>query len=106
MGAGSYRDLLRIERPDGATDAAGQPTDTWVLVSEVYADIRYQRGAEAIRAGAVASLAQVSVRVRQMDLVTSGMRLVHELDGRVFEVTAVLPDSRRRHTDIVCKVQT
>jgi SPP1 family predicted phage head-tail adaptor len=105
MTIGSRRHLVQIQRRQSGRDALGQPVNTWTDVPpSEHADIRFLRGMEAIRAGAQASEAQVSIRIFhwRTDL-TSGMRVLH--DGVAYDIVAVLPDmARRRYIDLPCTV--
>lgn len=105
MTIGSRRHLVQIQHRTTGRDALGQPLTTWVDVPPPeHADIRFLRGLEAIKAGAQASTAQVSIRVHHFrtDL-TTDMRVVHQ--GVIYGVLAVLPDmQRRRYVDLQCTV--
>lgn len=105
MTIGSRRHLVQVQRRTTGRDPVGQPLTTWTDVGEKdYADIRFLRGLEAIKAGAVASTAQVSIRLfRFRTDLTAEMRVVHS--GVVYEILAVLPDmQRRRYVDLQCTV--
>jgi len=104
MDAGSLRDRIRIQRrqPDGGL---GQPSTTWedVLPGPIWANIRFGSGSEAIRAGQIASKAQVSIRIRKRAGITAEMRAV--CDGVEYAIKAVLPDHlHREYVDLVCEV--
>lgn len=105
MSIGSSRHLVTVQRRSSGRDPIGQPVQTWTDVTSVYADIRYLRGLEAIKAGAQTGSAQVSIRLRtyRTDL-TSGMRVTHE--GKTYEIVGQpLPDMLgRRYVDLVCTV--
>ena len=105
MEPGNFRNLVTIQAPTTVQDAAGQPISSWATVARVWADIRTTNGMEAIKADAVASTVQASIRTRWRRDVTSAMRV---LDGStVYQITAVLPDMRKRqYIDLVCKVVT
>ena len=58
---------------------------------------------EAIKAGAVTSKVQTSIRLRYRTGITSGMRVV--CGGVVYNILAVLPDlAGKGHVDLVCEV--
>lgn len=104
MTIGSRKHLVTLERPGTGRDPIGQPVQTWTDAGQEWADIRYLRGLESIRAGAQGSTAQVSIRISafRTDL-TTGMRVRHE--GVTYSVLAVLPDmQRKRHVDLACEV--
>lgn len=102
--AGTLRDRIRIQRrlPGGSY---GQPSNTWedALPSPIWANIRFGSGSEAIRAGQIASKAQVSIRVRKCAGITAEMRAV--CDGVEYAIKAILPDHQHReYVDLVCEV--
>lgn len=101
--AGRLNSLVIIQSRSAGQDATGQPLTTWVDHATVWAHIRYSGGLEAIKADAVASIAQASVRIRYRAGLTAGMRLLH--GATVYEISAVLPDEAgRQWTDLVCQV--
>ena len=92
-----------MQQPGTATDALGQPIPGWTDVATVWADIRMKSGLEAIKAGAVVSTVQASIRIRYRAGVNAGMRVVHNLVA--YEVLAVQPDvGGREYVDLVCQV--
>lgn len=104
MTIGSRKHLVTLERPGTGRDPIGQPVATWTDAGQAWADIRYLRGLESIKAGAQGSTAQVSIRLTSFrtDL-TTGMRVRH--NDVTYAVLAVLPDmQRRRFVDLACEV--
>ncbi|ATQ77900.1 head-tail adaptor protein [Massilia violaceinigra] len=101
--AQTLRDLVTIQAPAGR-DAIGQPIPGgWVEFAKVWADILHTGGMEAIKAGAVTSTVQASIRLRQRAGLHAGMRVLH--DGTIYKVLAVLPDKvRRQYLDLVCEI--
>lgn len=100
--AGQLCDRITIQRrlPGGGL---GQPSNTWEDVAQVWANIRFGSGAEAIRAGQVASKAQASIRIRWRTDIKADMRAV--CAGVEYAIKAVLPDRlRREYVDLVCEV--
>lgn len=105
MPAGAFRHLVTVQKPGTGRDPIGQPMPAWTKVDDFYADIRYLRGLEAVKAGAETATAQVSIRLRTFrEDLTSDMRVLH--GTTVYQVVAPpLPDmQRRRHVDLVCSV--
>lgn len=98
---GELNDLVLLQSPGTMQDAAGQPLATWTTVARVWADVRYQTGLERVRAGAVSTVVQASVRIRWRPGVTPAQRLV--LDGRPMAIKSVLPDREKEHLDLVCE---
>lgn len=103
MQAGRLNSLVIIQSRSAGQDATGQPLTTWADVATVWAHIRHPGGLEAIKADAVVSVVQASVRIRYRAGLTAGMRLLH--GATVYEISAVLPDEAgRQWTDLVCQV--
>lgn len=105
MRAGSFRNLVKLQRKAAGRDPAGQPSTGWVDVTAdpIRADIRNQTGLEAVKAGAMTSVVKTSVRIRYREGITAGMRLVE--GATTYNITAVLPDrARRQFVDLLCEV--
>lgn len=101
--AQTLRHRVSIQQHVVGSDAIGQPVTTWQEFAPAWADIRNLRGIEAIKAGAVTSEVQASIRMRYRTDLTAAMRLVH--GATTYEVLAVLPDEAgQQHVDLVCKV--
>lgn len=94
---------VTIERPADGQDAAGQPLTTWTFVDYEWADIRFLRGLEAIKAGAPTSVAQASINIRYRTDINAGMRVMHE--STEYDIKAVLPDmATKQHVELTCEV--
>ena len=105
MQAGRLNRRCTLQQPNAATDELGQPIPGWTDVATVWADIRMKSGLEAIKAGAVVSTVQASIRIRYRAGVNAGMRVVHNLQA--YEILAVQPDvGGREYVDLVCQVVT
>ena len=92
-----------IQTPGTAEDELGQPIPGWTDVATVWGDIRMKSGLEAIKAGAVVSTVQASIRIRYRAGVNAGMRVVHNLVN--YEIKAVMPDeSGRVYLDLACEI--
>lgn len=103
MQAGRLNRRCVLQSPGTATDELGQPIPGWTDVATVWADIRMKSGLEAIKAGAVVSTVQASIRIRYRAGVNAGMRVVHNLVA--YEILAVQPDvGGREYVDLVCEV--
>lgn len=86
------------------SDGEGQPTEDWTELRKAWVNIRGQSGTQAIKAGAVASLVQASIRTRACADVMAGQRIV---DGATaYLIQAVMPVQNRRFIDLVCEVVT
>ncbi|WP_315125305.1 phage head closure protein [Comamonas antarctica] len=100
--AGDLRNRLIIQRrlPGGSL---GQPSKNWEEVAQVWSNVRFGSGSEAMRSGQSVSEVKCSIRIRWRTGITADMRAVSE--GVIYEIEAVLPDSQRRqYIDLVCKV--
>jgi SPP1 family predicted phage head-tail adaptor len=101
MASGRLDSKAVLQRRSGAVDAVGQPVEAWVDIATVWADIRHQSGLEALRGDAPVSSVATSIRIRHLDGLDAGIRVV--ADGVTYAVEAVLPHGRRELTDLVCK---
>ena len=95
-----------IQRLIVGFDSIGQPIpNAWEKHCDAWASIRFMNGIESIKAGAQASTAKASIRIRYRDDLTTAMRVLH--GAKVFEIVAVLPDEQKReHVDLVCEIQS
>ncbi|MEG0184964.1 MAG: head-tail adaptor protein [Stenotrophomonas sp.] len=107
MNAGHFNRRIRIERQDGRNDAWGQPLDTWVEVTQLWAAIAAETADGAARvkldSGLPAMIRRQRFQVRlapaQQAGIGAGMRIVH--DGHTFDITGVAPDLGTRHTAVL-----
>jgi len=83
-----------LMKPPAGTDAAGRTLKNWTLLQEVWANVKFQTGAEVIRGGAETSIVKVSIRVRARRDVDASMRARYQ--GVEYNIRAVLPDSANR----------
>lgn len=103
MQAGRLDSRVTIQAPGTTTDELGQPIPGWTDVATVWGDVRLRSGLESIKAGAVVSTVQASIRVRYRSGITAGMRIVCNLQA--YEILAVQPDvGGREFVDLVCEV--
>lgn len=99
----TLNELVTLESRTTGQDDIGGALTTWQSVeSDVWANIKYLNGVQAIKADAQASLTKVSIRLRYREDVRAGMRATS--GGKVFDIEGVLPDSKRLFVDLVCKV--
>jgi SPP1 family predicted phage head-tail adaptor len=80
-------------------DAAGQPTEDWADVATVWADVRFQSGAEVLRANAEVAVKRASIRIRTRTDVTPAWRVRYA--GEEYDVKSVLPDTDRSFAFLV-----
>lgn len=107
MRTGKLNRRIIIQQRVTTQDTLGQPVETWNDVATVWADIRNPNGLsfanESIKAGAEASVARVSMRIRYREDIDTSMRV--ELNGETHDIVAVIPDhARRRHVDLLCQI--
>lgn len=103
MRAGMLNRRITLQEREAAADAIGQPSPVWLDVATVWADIRLSSGLGMIKADAVSSIVQASIRIRYRDGVNAGMRVVH--GATVYAIKAVLPDAAgKRYADLACEV--
>ena len=103
MQAGRLSRRCTLQAPGTTTDELGQPIPGWTDVATVWADIRMKSGLEAIKAGAVVSTVQASIRIRYRAGINAGMTVL--VDAVTYEIKAVMPDvAGRVYLDLVCEV--
>lgn len=100
---GTLKNRVSLQRLVEVRDTAtGALSKTWPEVAQVWADIRYQNGAETLRSDTAISAARASIRIRRRDDVTAKWRVVYRTT--VFNILAVLPDEQSRdHLDLACE---
>ena len=103
MQAGRLNRRCTLQAPGTAQDELGQPIPGWTDVATVWGDVRLRSGLESVKAGAVVSTVQASVRIRYRTGINAGMRVL--VDSVPYEVLAVQPDvGGREYVDLVCQV--
>ncbi|BEP93233.1 hypothetical protein GmRootA79_16170 [Acidovorax sp. A79] len=103
MDPGKFKHYCSLQVPGTDRDAAGQPIPGWTELTTFWADIRGGAGLETIKAGAVTSTRQVSIRTRFRTDITGAMRVVSQ--GVTYKINAVLPDLvGRKYVDLACEV--
>lgn len=105
MRAGDLDRWIRIERAvAGPRSASGQPTKTWVLQAEVWAEKIENRGQELFASNAKAAKAEVMFRIRYPETMTpqpspsEDCRIVY--DGISYEIVST-PEGRGRHEEML-----
>lgn len=101
MLAGKLRYPVAIERPVNVLDQYGEFIHTWEAVSREWADIESISGSEFMAAQAPQSQTVFRIRIRYRDDLVSSWRIRE--GTKVYEITAVLPDARRRRIELMCK---
>lgn len=93
--------ITLLSRATG-TNAAGRPINDWTDDATIWADVRFQSGAEAIRGGAESSIVKISVRIRTRPDVNGSMRIRYK--GVEYDIKSVLPDNNdRQFAFLVCE---
>lgn len=111
MGKLNSRQLTRrvsIQYKSTATDAWGQPVNTWTTLDTVWANPKVQTGMgymnnEMQAGGTEVSRTSVSYRIRKRNDINAGMRL---MDGSsVYDIRVVLPDLEdNNYLDLGCAI--
>lgn len=99
MSAGKRDKRITIQSPSASQDAAGQMVNTWATVATVWASIKHQSGASAIKSDGDTSSVKASIRILRLAGVNAGMRVVH--GSTVYAIEAVLPDEKNIHMDLI-----
>ena len=92
--------IALLKRTPG-TDSVGRAVDEWVTVATVWADVRFQTGAEVLRANAEAAVKRVSIRIRARSNVDPSWRVRYL--GEDYNVKSALPDIDRAFMFLVCE---
>ncbi|WP_035061023.1 phage head closure protein [Andreprevotia chitinilytica] len=102
MRAGKLNKRITLQRRSAGKDEYGAPLNRWESLTPIWADIRFTSGKEAIAAGAEASTAAASIRIRYRTGITAAMRVVY--GTMILNIKAVLPDlARKEYLDLVCE---
>jgi SPP1 family predicted phage head-tail adaptor len=103
MKAGLLKTKVTIQQQTATQDAAGQITGGWSTLASVWADVRQQRGLEAIRADAMSSATKASIRIRRRTDVNAGMRVLQ--GTTLYNILAVSQDvGGKDYTDLICEL--
>lgn len=90
-----------LKREQGR-DAAGQSIESWPDVATIWANIKFQTGAEVLRANAETSVVRVSIRIRARTDVDGAWRVRYQ--GVEYDIKSALPDSAdRQFMFLVCE---
>lgn len=100
MDVGKLDKRITIERKEATKNAAGEKVNNWVKVKTVWANIRFERGMEAIRNGKDTAVRRASMRIRVRKDVDESMRVVYQ--RQAYNIHSVLPvDDGRTFMDLV-----
>lgn len=84
---------ITLMRQQTGKDAAGQPVETWADVATIWSDVRFQSGAEVLRAGSEVAIKRATIRIRSRTDVDASWRVRYK--GEVFDVKSALPADDR-----------
>lgn len=103
MRIGAFRNKITIQQRTTSKDDVGQPLDTWTTFTIAWADIRVQKGLEAIKADKMSSMARASIRIRYTEGITAGMRVLQ--GSTTYNILSVSPDvATRKYVDLACEI--
>jgi SPP1 family predicted phage head-tail adaptor len=95
-------DRITLQTRQAGVDEVGQPVETWADAAQVWANVRFQTGAEVLRNDLAASIVRISVRIRVLAGIDASWRLVFK--DAAYNVKSALPDSEdRRFMFLVCE---
>lgn len=101
--AGSRNTRLVIQTPSVATDELGQPIEVWTDFADAWANVKHLNGTETIKAGAVTSILNASIRIDYRTDLNAGMRVL--VGTTVYQIKVVVPDMQRReYVDLVSEL--
>ena len=100
MGVPVNHRITLLKRAPG-TDSVGRAVDVWAAVATVWADVRFQSGAEVLRANAEMALKRASIRIRARSDVDPSWRVRYL--GEDYNVKSALPDTDRAFMFLVCE---
>jgi SPP1 family predicted phage head-tail adaptor len=92
---------ITLLRRQAGRDALNQPIEDWTDVATIWADVRFQSGAEVLRANAEVSVKRASIRIRARKDIDASWRIRYQ--GEEFDVKSALPDDDRSFVFLVCE---
>ncbi len=101
MQAGKLRYPVSIEKPIQVKQPGGGLVTTWEEVSREWVDIESISGSEFMAAQALQAQTIYKIRLRYREDLVSNWRIRE--GKKIYEITAILPDSRRRRLELMCK---
>lgn len=97
-----YPHRVTIQTTKTTKSATGVPVDVPVAVaSGIYAKVSVITGREKWLPEGSAQTNDVTVKIRYRPGITPAMQVAHGAD--TYEITAVVPDDRKRELKLVCK---
>lgn len=93
---------ITLMRRETGIDSVGQPVTDWADVATVWADVRFQSGAEVLRANADVSVKRASIRIWARRDIDASWRVRYV--GEEYEVKGPpLPDKDPRFMFLICE---
>lgn len=97
--AGKYKHRVEIQQNTPTKNALNEDVPNWVLYKKVWANVRFETGAEFNRANREGTELKASVRMRQRSDITNTMRIIYK--GLVLNIIAPpMPDDMGVDMDI------
>lgn len=84
-------DRITLLKREHGRDAAGQPIENWAALPDIWSNVKFETGAQVLRANADISVVRVSIRIRRRADVDHTFRVRHK--GVEYDVKSALPDS-------------
>ena len=110
MRAGTLREKIRTETRTSVSDGGGGFDDAWATTeSGIFAGILAKSGSEKLLEERLKGVVVHEITVRYSDKtssINSDMRIVNERSGAVYNIAAVLPDTRKRFIVITATTGT
>jgi SPP1 family predicted phage head-tail adaptor len=102
MKIGSLRHRVALQQKTIAEDNLMQQSEIWTEIATVWACIEPLSGREYFAAKQINAEISVRITIRYLPGIKTDIRAV--LDGRIFEVLAVInPEERRKALILMCK---
>lgn len=101
MNAGQLNHRVTIQSRGATVDAVGQPVEAWNTFAVVWANVKFQRGLESLKADSTTSVARASIRIRYRGDIDTSMRVLQ--GSTVFNIISVLPQ-KPDYVDLACEV--
>lgn len=84
---------ITLLRREAGFDSVGQPVTDWLDVATIWADVRFQSGAEVLRANADVAVKRASIRIRARNDIDASWRVSYA--GEEYDIKSALPDVDR-----------
>ena len=99
MLASKLTHYITVQQKQKTEDALGQTIETWVDYASMWANVKFESGAEFNRANRESSEVVASVRVRYREDITTEMRVMFK--GKVYNLySQPLPDNFKEYIDL------